>query len=268
MIILYRLLAAFPTTWWLWMGAVYLLFAVVLTQLAPILITPLFFKVTPFEDEALTPRLKALAAEAGTEVNGVFRTNMSDKTTAANAWLSGLGRTRRIVLGDTLLDKYTADEIVAIFAHEMGHHVHRDLWKSILASSAITLVRFFSAGWVVNWAVGMFHYAGPADLRAFPWLILALALFGVLTGPLLNAYSRAREWAADRYAYQHGPGPAAVADLLTRLANQNLSDPTPPRWQVVLSYSHPPTVQRIAAAVAEEIEKPINRGTGTNRPHD
>ena len=257
--ILYRLLATFPTTWWLWMSLIYLLFTVVLTQLAPILITPLFFKVVPYKDDALTPRLKALAEEAGTQVNGVFRTNMSEKTTAANAWLSGLGRTRRIVLGDTLLDKYPADEIVAIFAHEMGHHVHRDLWKGILVSSAISLVGFYIAGGVVNWAVGMYGYSGPADLLAFPWLVLALALFGALTGPLLNAYSRAREWAADRYAYQHGPGPAASADALTRLANQNLSDPSPPRWEVVLSYSHPPTVERIAAAVDWETSRSVNR---------
>ncbi len=247
-VILYRLLAAFPTTWWLWMGLVYLLFTVVLAQLAPVLITPLFFKTTPYEDDNLAPRLKALAEQAGTQVRGVFRTGLSEKTTAANAWLSGLGRTRRIVLGDTLIDQYPPDEIVAIFAHEMGHQVHRDLGKGIALSSAISLVGLWLAAGIVNWAVGMFGYSGPADLRAFPWLMLALALFGVVTGPLLNAYSRAREWAADRYAYQHGPGPSAFADSLTRLANQNLADPAPPRWEVVLSYSHPPTLDRIAAA--------------------
>jgi len=251
-VILYRLLATFPTTWWLWMGLVYLLFTVVLTQLAPVLLTPLFYKVTPYEDDALAPRLKALAEEAGTQVGGVFRTNMSEKTTAANAWLSGLGRTRRIVLGDTLIDQYPPNEIVAIFAHEMGHQVHRDLGKGILLSSVVSLVGLWLSGGIVNWAVGMFGFSGPADLRAFPWLVLALVLFGVLTGPMLSTYSRTREWAADRYAYDHGPGPVAFADSLTRLANQNLADPAPPHWEVVLSYNHPPILDRIAAAVAQE----------------
>lgn len=249
-VILYRLLAAFPDTWWLWMGLIYLLVTVLLTQLAPILIMPLFFNFTPYEDDDLTPRLQALAEQAGTHVRGVYRTNLSEKTTAANAWLSGLGKTRRIVLGDTLLASYTHDEILAVFAHEMGHHVHRDLWRGILISSIVNLAGFWIAGQVLQWAVMTFGYAGPADLRAFPWLVLALAIFGAVTAPLLNAYTRSREWAADDYAIEFGPSPTAFADALTRLANQNLSDPEPPRWEIILTYSHPPTLQRIARANA------------------
>ena len=245
---LYRLLAVAPTTWWLWAGLFYLVITVLLAQLAPVLIMPLFFKFTPYEDEGLTPRLAAVAAAAGTQVAGVFRTNLSSKTTAANAWLSGMGRTRRIVLGDTLLEKYPADEIVAIFAHEMGHHVHNDLWRGIAVSSAVSLVGFWIAAQVLAVAVAYFGYSGPADLAAFPFLVLVLAAFGFVTSPLLSAYSRRQEWAADRYALTHGPGPAACADAFTRLANQNLADPEPPRWQVWFSYSHPPILQRIAAA--------------------
>ncbi len=245
---LYHLMAAAPATWWLWAGLCYLGVTVLLAQLAPVLIMPLFYKFTPYEDAALTNRLAAVAAAAGTRVAGVFRTNLSSKTTAANAWLSGLGRTRRIVLGDTLLEHYPDDEIVAVFSHEMGHHVHNDLWRGIFISSAVSLVGFWLAGQVLAAVVAYAGYTGPADLAAFPFLVLVLAGFGFVTSPLLNAFSRRQEWAADRYAVTHGPGPAAFADALTRLANQNLADPEPPAWQVWLSYSHPPILQRIVAA--------------------
>lgn len=244
----YRLLLTFPETWWLWAGLLFLLVAVVLAELAPVLIMPLFLKFTPYEDESLTPRLRALAEEAGARVRGVFRTNLSSKTTAANAWLSGLGRTRRIVLGDTLLNEYSEDEILAVFAHELGHHVHKDLIRGLVVGGAVNMAGFWLAGRVLAWAVTRFGYAGPADLRAFPWLVLALTLFNLITGPLLNAYTRAREWAADRYAYHHGPGASALATAFIRLANQNLADPEPPRWEVLWSYSHPPILARIRAA--------------------
>jgi STE24 endopeptidase len=254
-LILYRLLAAAPTTWWLWMGLLYLALAVVLAQLAPVLIMPLFLKFTPFDDEPLAARLRELAARAGAQVAGVFRTDLSTKTTAANAWLSGLGRTRRIVLADTLIDHYPADEILSVFAHELGHHVHWDIWRGLLISAAVGLAGFWMAGLVVAWAVARFGYAGPADLSVFPWLMLALTLFGILSSPLLNGISRRQERAADHYALAHGPGPAAFADALTRLANQNLADPEPPGWLVWFSYSHPPILERIARAEGGEVGK-------------
>ncbi len=247
-LILFRFLALAPTTWWLWMGLIYLVLAVVLAQVAPVLIMPLFLKFTPIDEEPLAARLHELAARAGARVAGVFRTNLSAKTTAANAWLSGLGRTQRIVLADTLLDHYPADEILSVFAHELGHYVNKDMWRSLLVSSAVTLAGFWLAGLVVDWAVVRFGYAGPADLAAFPWLVLALLLFGAITSPLTSGFSRRRERAADRYALAHGPGPAAYADALTRLANQNLADPEPPAWLVWFSYSHPPLLERIATA--------------------
>lgn len=254
-VVLYRLLAAAPQTWWLWMGLFYLGFSILLVQLAPVLIMPLFLTFTPLTDEPLAARLRQLAEAAGARVRGVFRTNLSSKTTAANAWLSGLGRTRRIVLGDTLLAHYTEDEILAVFAHELGHHVHQDLWRGIAAATAVNLAGFGLAGQVMAWAVTRFGYAGPADLAAFPWLALALTLFAALTTPLLNALSRRQERRADAYALVHGPGPAAFAAALTRLANQNLADPEPPAWLVWLAYSHPPILERIAYAEGQAGQK-------------
>lgn len=258
-LILYRLLAAAPTTWWLWMGLFYLLLAVVLAQLAPVLIMPLFLKFTPFDQEPLASRLRESATRAGAQVAGVFRTNLSTKTTAANAWLSGLGRTRRIVLADTLLDHYPVNEILSVFAHELGHHVHKDIWRGLLISSAVGLAGFWLSGMVMDWAVARFGYDGPSDLAAFPWLVLALTLFGILTSPLLNAFSRRQERAADEYALAHGPDPAAFADALTRLANQNLADPEPPAWLVWFSYSHPPILERIAMANGRQVGTQVDK---------
>ncbi len=251
LVVLYRLLAIAPQTWWLWMGLFYLVFSVILVQVAPVLIMPLFLTFTPLQEEPLATQLRQLAAAAGARVRGVFRTNLSSKTTAANAWLSGLGRTRRIVLGDTLLAHYTDDEILAVFAHELGHHVHQDLWRGIAVATVVNLAGFGLAGRVMAWAVARYGYGGPADLNAFPWLVLALTLWGALTMPLLNALSRRQERRADAYALTHGPGPAALAAALTRLANQNLADPEPPTWLVWLAYSHPPILERIAYAEAK-----------------
>ena len=125
--LVYLLLATQPQTWWLWVAAVLLFFSVVMANLAPVLILPLFYKFSPLPEGELTKRLLALAERAHTRVRGVFTMQLSSKTTAANAALMGLGNTRRMVLGDTMLDRYTTDEIEVVLAHELGHHVHRDL---------------------------------------------------------------------------------------------------------------------------------------------
>ena len=132
--LVYVLLATQPQIWWLWVALVLLFFTVVMANLAPILILPLFYKFSPLPEGELTQRLLALAARAKTRVRGVFTMQMSSKTTAANAALMGLGNTRRIVVGDTMLDQYTPDEIEVVLAHELGHHVHHDIWKLIAAS--------------------------------------------------------------------------------------------------------------------------------------
>src|SRR5260370_10187557 len=137
--LVYVLLATQPQTWWLWVALVLLFFTVVMANLAPILILPLFYKFSPLPEGELTRRLLALAARAKTRVRGVFTMQMSSKTTAANAALMSLGNTRRIVLADTMLDRYTPDEIEVILAHELGHHVHYDIWNLIISQSILTL---------------------------------------------------------------------------------------------------------------------------------
>jgi STE24 endopeptidase len=246
--VIYALLRWQPGWWWLW-AALFLLFVTVLLgQLAPVLILPLFYKLTPLDDEALKARLERLGEQAGARVTGVYTINLSSKSPAANAIVMGLGKTRRIALGDTLYRDFTHDEIVTIFAHELGHHVHGDLPKLIAVQSLLTLGGLWLADQFLRWGVARFGFASVADVGAFPLFILAMGLFSLLTMPLSNGFSRWRERMADRYALEvTGDGPS-MASVMTRLANQNLADVSPPRWVSWLLHSHPPLKERIEAA--------------------
>src|SRR5438046_806510 len=170
--LIYLLLAVQPQTWWLWVAIILLFFTVVMANLAPVLILPLFYKFTPLPEGELTRRLLALAKRSHTRVRGVFTMHLSSKTTAANAALMGLGNTRRIVLGDTMLDRYTPDEIEVVLAHELGHHVHHDLWKLIISQSVLTLGGLYLVNVVLHWAVNTQHiYNSLADPPPIPLLL-------------------------------------------------------------------------------------------------
>lgn len=243
--VVYFVLRTAPETWWLWASGFMLLFNVLLANLAPILVYPLFFKFKPLEDAELAARLTALAQRANTQVRGVFTIMMSEKTTAANAALMGLGNTRRIVLGDTLYEKYSHNEIETILAHELGHHVHRDIGWLIAVDTLLTLAGFFVADVFLRWSVAQLGYAGIADLAAFPLLGLALGLFNLLTMPLSNAFSRWRERLADDYALQSTSNVPAFIGAMEKLANQNLAELDPEPWVEYLLYTHPPIGKRI-----------------------
>jgi STE24 endopeptidase len=248
--ILYVCLTLWPTTWWLPVGIVYLLFGVVLSAAAPVLIAPLFYKFTPLDEEhqALTDRLMALAQNAQTEVRGVYRFDMSRRTQAANAGLMGLGKSRRIVLGDTMLDEFTPDEVETVLAHELAHQVHRDIPLGIVIQTLITLIGLWVASLALSWGVDVFGLDGVNDIAGLPWLVLVIGGFGLVTMPLVNGWSRWRERMADRYAVQATEKPLAYSSALVRLADQNLGELEPPRWVEVFLYSHPPLGERIAAA--------------------
>ena len=248
--VIYACLRAYPQTWWLWVAGFLLLFDVLLANLAPVLIMPVFNKFVPLGEEHadLAERLIRLAERANTKVRGVFKFDMSKRTKAANAALTGIGNTRRIILGDTLINEFTPDEIETVLAHELGHHVNRDIPLSILFGTISTLVSLYLASLALNWAVETFGFSGPADPAALPALMLILSLYGLLTMPVGNAFSRWRERLADHYALRATNRPEAMASAMTRLANQNLSEVDPEKWVVLLFYSHPPLEERISMA--------------------
>src|SRR6266700_3782726 len=246
--LVYLLLAAQPQTWWLWVAAALLFFSVVMANLAPVLILPLFYKFSPLPEGELAQRLLALAERAHTRVRGVFTMQLSSKTTAANAALMGLGNTRRIVLGDTMLDRYTPDEIEVVLAHELGHHVHRDIWKLIISQSVLMLGGLYLVNLVLHWAVETQHYyQGLADAATMP-LLLLIAAFGLIVAPLSNGYSRAIEYQADEYALQATQKIEPFKSAMTRLANQNLADVEPSPVIEFLLHDHPSIGKRLKHA--------------------
>ena len=233
--------------WWVWTAAGMLVFTVLISNLAPILIMPLFNKFVPLGDEHadLADRLMKLAARANTKVRGVFKFDMSRRTKAANAAFTGIGNTRRIVLGDTLINEFSPDEIESVLAHELGHHVHKDIPILIAFGMLMTGVGLYLASLALNWAVGYFGFTGPADIAGLPALALVLGAFGMVTQPLGNAVSRWRERMADEYALQSTGKAEAFASAFVRLANQNLGEVDPEKWVVFMFYDHPPLGERI-----------------------
>ena len=248
--LLYLALRVTGDLWWLWAAGGMLIFTVLLSNLAPILIMPLFNKYFPLGDEhkELAERLLALAKRANTKVRGVFKFDMSKRTKSANAALTGIGNTRRIVLGDTLINEFSTDEIETVLAHELGHHVHRDIPFLITFGTLSTTLSLFLASLALKWAIDYFGFTGPADIAAFPALMLIFSAYGLLTMPIDNAVSRWRERMADDYALQSTGKSDAFASAFTRLANQNLGEVDPEKWVVFMFYSHPPLGERIEKA--------------------
>ena len=248
--LLYIALRLTGELWWLYAAGGLLLFNVILSNLAPVLIMPLFNKYVPLGDEHkdLEERLLNLAKRANTKVQGVFKFDMSKRTKAANAALTGIGNTRRIILGDTLISEFTPDEIETVLAHELGHHVHKDIPFLIISGTLLVTIGLFIASQALNYAVNFFSFASAADVAAFPALSLILGAYGLLTQPLENALSRWRENMADDYALSSTGKHEAFASAFTRLANQNLGEIDPEKWVVFMFYSHPPLGERIAKA--------------------
>lgn len=248
--VVYFVLRNAPQTWWLWTGGILLIFNVILANLAPVLIFPIFYDFKPLEEEHqdLKERLIRLAEKAGTQVKGVYKFDMSRRTKQANAALTGLGNTRRIILGDTLLEEFTDDEIETVLAHELGHHVHNDIPLGIAIQTVLTLGGLYLASLLLEWGIGYFQFTGVSDIAAFPLFGLAISAYGLVTMPLSNAYSRWRERLSDRYALQATENGEAYASALVRLADQNLAEADPAPWVEFLLYSHPALQKRIDMA--------------------
>ncbi len=248
--LLYLALRVTGDLWWLWAAGGMLVFTVILSNLAPILIAPIFNKYIPLGDEhkELAERLLALAKRANTKVRGVFKFDMSKRTKSANAALTGIGNTRRIVLGDTLINEFSSDEIETVLAHELGHHVHRDIPLLITFGAISTTLSLYIASLALDWAIGYFGFTSPADIAAFPALSLIFGAYGLITMPIGNAVSRWREKMADDYALHTTGKNEAFASAFTRLANQNLGEIDPEKWVVFMFYSHPPLGERIEKA--------------------
>lgn len=246
--LIYWLMRASPDHWWFAAGAFFTVIIVVLTNLAPVLLLPLFYSVKPLGRDALRARLLALADRAGARVLGAYEWGLGDKTKKANAALTGLGGTRRILVSDTMLAHYSDDEIEVVLAHEIAHHVHGDIWKGIAFESALVVAGFYLASQVLRAAVAPAGLRGVSDVAGLPLLLLAAGAVSIVMVPVAHAMSRAFERSADRFALDLTRNPGAFISAMRRLGAQNLAEDHPSRIVQWLFYSHPPIRDRIAAA--------------------
>jgi STE24 endopeptidase len=244
----YWALARHPGTWWLWVAGALIVFAVLLAQLAPVLLFPIFFKFRPIENEELVARLRAVAERSGARISTVLEWKLGEKTSKANAALTGWGATRRVLLADTLLEHHTPEEIETIVAHELGHHVHHDIPTSIVVESALTLVSLWAVNQVLAWATPIFGFHGPADFANLPLVLLVVSGVSLVALPLVNGYSRWRERRADHFALRLTHNTAAFISAMRKLAEQNLAETQPNRVVEFLFHGHPSIAKRIAAA--------------------
>jgi STE24 endopeptidase len=233
---------------------------VLFAQIAPVVLFPIFYKFEPLHNDDLKERLTRLGEQAGTRVRGVYKWNLSEKSKKANAALTGLGATRRIILADTLLDNYSPDEIEAVLAHELGHHVHRHILKSIFVQAGITLFGFWATNQVLHWAIdrhGVFETL--SDFANLPLLVLVATVLSLILMPALNAYSRYNERQADRYAFKSIATVDPFITSMNKLASQNLAERTPSKWVELLFHSHPAISKRVEAAEAWARMRPAAR---------
>jgi STE24 endopeptidase len=247
--VLYLIIRMAPQHWWLIAWAVFLGLFVLMAQIAPVVLFPIFYKFEPLDNEDLKARLIRLSEKAGTRIRGVYRWRLSEKSKKANAALTGLGATRRIILADTLLDRYSADEIEAVLAHELGHHVHKHIFKSILVQAGITFVGFWLGNTVLHYAVDRLHlFETLSDFANLPLLVLLSTGLSFLILPALNAYSRFNERQADRYAFLSIPTVEPFISSMNKLADQNLAERSPSSFVEWFFHSHPSISRRVAAA--------------------
>ncbi|MBN2366541.1 MAG: M48 family peptidase [Calditrichaeota bacterium] len=242
--IFYILLWKYPDYWWFGLWLFILVFSILLSRLAPVLLFPIFYKFTPLDDPDLRNRIKSFAEKYDLNISGVYQFDLSKNTRKANAAFTGLGKSRRVILGDTLLNHFNHDEIETIFAHEVGHYVKKHLVRGILVSSIISFIGLFLAFTIYESILGYLGYQ-PYNLEAIPYLALIFYFYSLISGPISNWVSRRFEYQADRFAVESSGQPGVYQNSLKKLADLNLADESPHPVIEFLFYSHPSISHRI-----------------------
>lgn len=235
-----------PRFWWLFAATAMILVSGIFATLYPLLILPLFNTYTPIKDEHLISRLSAILKKGGLKIKGFYMQDMSRQTKKENAFLGGLGKTRRVVLSDNILNNMKEDEIETVIAHEVGHYRHKHILRNILLSALFQLVIFFLIHHIMLAVYPDYLRSLDDMLAAFPLFILCFSVFNLLLStPVLNAVSRHHERQADRYALELTGNPDAFIHAMAGLANRNLSNAYPDKVIKCIFYSHPPIGERL-----------------------
>ena len=231
--------------WWLYTALAYFFISLFVAKIFPIIIIPLFYKLTEIKDIPLKDRLLSLAEKAGIKILTVYNIALGEKTNKANAAVCGLGSTKRILLSDTLLQVYTEEEVEATLAHELAHHKFHHFWKLSFWNFIFTLLGFVILNYLIQQIAGSGYISSISDLKIFPVLIIFFIIYNIGTTPLLNLISREYEANADKEAVRLTQNPAVFVKLITKLSLQNLSDPAPGFLVKMFFYDHPPQEERV-----------------------
>jgi STE24 endopeptidase len=245
----YLLLARSPARWWIWTGALTLPFFTLVLLVTPVFIAPLFNKFGPMKDKALEQEVLAIAAQAGVDGARVFEVEKKVDTEKVNAYVTGVGRTKRIVLWDTLLARLSPRQTRFVVGHEVGHYVLGHVWINILVSSALTTMGLYlvhlTAGLLLARCGGRFGFTAIADPASMPLFMLLLSLFSFVISPAALALSRHHERAADRFALELTGDKHAAGTAFVALQQQNLAVPRPGLLYKIFRASHPPIGERV-----------------------
>jgi Zn-dependent protease with chaperone function len=241
----YSVARAWPQHWWVIVGVIFAGFFILTANLAPVVIVPIFFKMTPLANPGLEERLRRLMKRAGASVKGVYEWKLGEKTKKANAALVGLGNTRRVLLADTLLESFSEDEIEAVLAHELGHHVHGDIWSLLGVQTSATFLGLYGVSLALTQWSNAFGFRSPSDFANLPLVALVTLVISLLLLPVVNSFSRWLERRADFYALQSVADPSVFASSLDRLAALNLAERQPHPWIEFIFHSHPSIESRI-----------------------
>ena len=247
LITFYYVLNTFNLFWWLPFAITMFFISVVLSQIFPILIFPIFYKITPIDDKNLTERITKLANNARLKVQNVYKFNMSKNTKKANAAFTGLGKTKRIILGDTLLENYSEEEIETVIAHELGHFKKKHIMKNIIIGTLSSFLTLYIIAQLYYISLSWFGFDSITEVSALPLLALWSMLVGIVQSPLGNILSRKYEYEADEYAVIETKNPAAFKKTLEKLTDQNFGDKEPHPFVEWFFYSHPSIKNRINA---------------------
>ena len=244
----YWLLSVTPHWWWLWGWGMVMFISLVLSAIAPIVILPMFFRTKPLAEGEIKERLEKLAREARVKINGIYTIEFSAKNTTANAALMGAGATRRILLSDTIIGRYTPAEITVIIAHEMGHQRHRDMLRLFGFQAIVLLVSFSLSALFFQVLVDAFGFHGVSDTAALPLLVLVFGLLGLIMTPLTAFFTRRVESQADLFAIKLTGDADSFISAMAKLTDQNMAEGAPPRWVEILLDDHPSYRQRVSMA--------------------
>jgi STE24 endopeptidase len=245
---IYLVLRHFPDIWWVYAAITWLFINLVLSKIMPNVIIPLFYKYIPLDNEELRQRILSLFRRCGVAIKDVYAIDLSSKTKKANAFVCGLGKNKRVVLGDTLISEFAPGEIEAVVAHELGHYKHHDILKMILWGFLFSFLVFFVSDIFLKRALLMLGFSRIDDIAFFPIFAICLLFIGFLILPIQNGFSRFLEKRADLFSLKMTQAADEFISMITRLGQMNLADFSPSRFIEVFLYDHPPISKRIKFA--------------------